>query len=466
MLKFAALALLAVAQLPHQYEATLNPKTVCYYESWVHWRKGDGKIDINELDPTVCTHFVYSYMGIDAGSHEVKLLDAYLMNDLHDLDHFTQAKGKSKALIAVGGSSASAEYSPMSATAQGREAFVNSVIRLLATHNFDGIIIDWYNMPQGDGANLLHLLDKFDEKFASTSYTLAITLPVTEATYDWYNVAKIAQYVDFINVITMDYAGSWGKTVGHASPITSQLKTLEAYHARGAPRSKLLMSVPLYARTWKLASAAKQQVGDEAVSAGTKGPYTDVDGILSYNELCVLITNNPTAFSLQRDPVEMAVHAIYSHSGTYEWITFEDTKTLAEKAKNITQMGFAGMTTYTLSNEDVHGVCGKKFPLLHAINDNYDHTAVADKPSDHPVTNGPGVIVNPTQPTGPVTPVPGTHCPNGEGKYRDHTYCYTYYDCVKGDFGAIEAIELHCDRSQAFDEVTKTCVDKSHVAGC
>jgi len=48
LLKFAALALLALVQL-QGFDATANPKTVCYYESWVHWRKGDGKIELEEL---------------------------------------------------------------------------------------------------------------------------------------------------------------------------------------------------------------------------------------------------------------------------------------------------------------------------------------------------------------------------------------------------------------------------------
>ena len=86
-------------------------------------------------------------------------------------------------------------------------------------------------------------------------------------------------------MITYDYAGSWSKSVGHASPLSMQLATLEEYHKRGAPRSKLLMSVPLYARTWKLANPSKQEIGDEATGPGTAGPYTQNEGQLSYNEV-------------------------------------------------------------------------------------------------------------------------------------------------------------------------------------
>jgi len=100
-LSLYALATLALAlQVTH---ATKDPKTVCYYESWVHWRTGDGKMDPSEigmaglvnyyyrlalmhllLDVTLCTHIVYTYFGIEAATHELKWLDPYLMKDLRE----------------------------------------------------------------------------------------------------------------------------------------------------------------------------------------------------------------------------------------------------------------------------------------------------------------------------------------------------------------------------------------------
>ncbi len=47
LLALASLALV-VALMPSS-EATSHPKTVCYYESWVHWRHGDGHMEPNEI---------------------------------------------------------------------------------------------------------------------------------------------------------------------------------------------------------------------------------------------------------------------------------------------------------------------------------------------------------------------------------------------------------------------------------
>lgn len=85
--------------------------------------------------------------------------------------------------------------------------------------------------------------------------------------------------------MSIDYNGPWNLVVDHATPLSKQIETLEAYHKRGAPRSKLVMAVPAFARTWKLRSIEKTQPGDPAAAPGMAGPYTEVAGLLSYNEV-------------------------------------------------------------------------------------------------------------------------------------------------------------------------------------
>lgn len=171
-----------------------------------------------------------------------------------------------------------------------------------------------------------------------------------------------------------------------------------------------------------------------------------------------MIMANPNAFSIFRDQQHHAVYAVYQHSGGAEWITFEDSHTLADKAKNITTLGYGGMSVYTLSNEDVHGVCGSKNPLLHAINSNYYRGEVTEAPY---TTLAP--VIHTTE---HVTDIPGVFKCHAVGKYRDPVYCFKYYICTKGDFGNFESVVQYCDRSQAFDNESETCVDRSKVPGC
>lgn len=45
---FILLAILAINSI-ELLLATQNPKTVCYYESWVYWRKGEGHMESDEI---------------------------------------------------------------------------------------------------------------------------------------------------------------------------------------------------------------------------------------------------------------------------------------------------------------------------------------------------------------------------------------------------------------------------------
>lgn len=117
------------------------------------------------------------------------------------------------------------------------------------------------------------------------------------------------------------------------------------------------------------------------------------------------------------------------------------------------------MSIYTLSNEDVHGTCGKKYPLVHAIVENYNHENIPEKPI---VTIAPPTTHKPEH----ITDVPGIFTCHTAGKFRDHEYCFKYYDCEKNDFGGLEKTNLNCERHQAFDETTQKCVDAKLVPGC
>merc|ERR1712080_127999 len=38
---------------------------VCYYSSWAFYRKGNGKFDIPDIDPNLCTHLNYGFANMD-----------------------------------------------------------------------------------------------------------------------------------------------------------------------------------------------------------------------------------------------------------------------------------------------------------------------------------------------------------------------------------------------------------------
>ncbi len=55
-------------------------KLVCYYGSWAVYRPGDGKFDIEDIDPYVCTHLIFGFASLSVESWEIEAFDPW--NDL------------------------------------------------------------------------------------------------------------------------------------------------------------------------------------------------------------------------------------------------------------------------------------------------------------------------------------------------------------------------------------------------
>lgn len=50
---------------------------VCYWGSWSYYRNGIGKFEMANMDPHLCTHFIYSFIGINE-DFTVRLQDPWL----------------------------------------------------------------------------------------------------------------------------------------------------------------------------------------------------------------------------------------------------------------------------------------------------------------------------------------------------------------------------------------------------
>jgi len=49
---------------------------VCYYGSWSVYRPGNGRFEVEDIDPNLCTHGIYAFVGLgDDGG--VQILDSW-----------------------------------------------------------------------------------------------------------------------------------------------------------------------------------------------------------------------------------------------------------------------------------------------------------------------------------------------------------------------------------------------------
>ena len=66
---------------------------------------------------------------------------------------------------------------------------------------------------------------------------------------------------------------------------------MTAWHKKGAPKHKLVLGIPFYARTFVLRNANQFQPGQSARAEkdGFPGPFTDEKGFVSYAEICKMV---------------------------------------------------------------------------------------------------------------------------------------------------------------------------------
>ena len=54
-------------------------QVICYYGSWAVWRPGDGKFDVDDIDPYLCTTLIFGFAGLNNQTWEIEVTDEYII---------------------------------------------------------------------------------------------------------------------------------------------------------------------------------------------------------------------------------------------------------------------------------------------------------------------------------------------------------------------------------------------------
>jgi len=174
-----------------------------------------------------------------------------------------------KTLISVGGWTKSGRFSDMASTVASRKVFAQSCKDFIKKYGFDGVDLDWeYPVSGGlegnsrrpeDGANYV-LLIKAIRAAIGSSKLITIAAGATKQMADNLKMKEMAQVLDFINIMSYDYHGSWDTVTGHHTGLrlnsedptaASQLstdKSVQTFVASGCPASKLNIGMAYYGR--------------------------------------------------------------------------------------------------------------------------------------------------------------------------------------------------------------------------
>nr|QIJ96694.1 chitinase 2a [Glyphodes pyloalis] len=354
---------------------------VCYVASWAAYRPGSGAFVIEDLEPGLCTHLVYSFAGLDTEKGTIKSLDPwqdlevdYGKGGYKRIVNLKKRYPHLKVTIAIGGwNEGSLKYSNMAANRETREKFIKSVMAFLEQYQFDGLDLDWEYPARRDGrpedkANYVALVKELSEAFKPRGYILTAALGAGKDTMDAaYDLTKLSRYLTLIHMMCYDYHGTWDGTVGANAPlrgadeedVLSVEYTIKYMLDHGVSPYKLVLGLPVYGRTFILKDPNTRDIefGRTPVqSAGFKGPYTGEAGFMGYNEICQELSNKSSKWTRHWHDQSSTP---YLRDGN-RIITYDNARSIAIKVKTAIDYGLGGLMVWSIDTDDFKGACTKE----------------------------------------------------------------------------------------------------------
>ncbi|CAO1341927.1 unnamed protein product [Diamesa tonsa] len=352
----------------------MGKKIVCYWGTWAAYRTGDGQFTYDHIDPTICTHIVYSFLGATADG-SVKSLDDWLdyQKDGGYIQNFMKLKSKNrnlKLMFSIGGSNAgSTLFSGIAASSATRTRFAQSVANFCNEHGFDGFDFDWEYPCQREGSqaadkgNFTLLLRELKRELGSKILSIATACAQSSAQTS-YNISDVASIVDFVNLMTYDLHGEWDNQTGINAPLyagSDQNKQVNVdacvnyWISQGCPRDKIIVGIPTYGKSFTLANSSDNGINAAVTGGGRAGPHTAEAGMLGYNEICA--NGWPRRWEGQQK-------VPYAVNGN-QWVGYDDVESVKIKSDYINQKGLGGAMFWSLETDDFLGRGGQgKFPLI------------------------------------------------------------------------------------------------------
>ena len=170
-----------------------------------------------------------------------------------------------RVLISLGGWGWDKQFAAIVSKPEAEDRYVKSILAIVDEFDYDGIDLDWeYPDTREEVVGFERLSRRFrkqlDELGQKKGRHLFQTMAASSnpPTLKWLTNDVLLETMDWVNVMTYDYAGDWTPYAGHHSPLFASSKqpgtprstelTLKYLVDRGLPAQKLAVGLPLYGK--------------------------------------------------------------------------------------------------------------------------------------------------------------------------------------------------------------------------
>ncbi|MEI3606158.1 glycoside hydrolase family 18 protein [Pseudogracilibacillus sp. SE30717A] len=437
LLLVSSVLLLDHFQKNNSVQAQENFKVVGYYTSWgppgnlnpnnithinfafadVCWDGEHGNPEVwvpeGESNTWACTDLQGNEAEIPNGS--VVLGDPESdIRALQTLRELKQINPDLKTLVSIGGWSWSYNISLAARTEESRKIFAESAVAYIREFGMDGVDLDWEYPVEGgmwnnhrdpsDKENHTLLLKEIRQALDNAEaedgkeYLLTIASSVSFSYPTNNELDKIAEIVDYINIMTYDFNGTWAPMSAHNAPLYEDPQAVEAnvhpYHIdqainghlnAGVPANKLVMGLPFYGRSWGNCNQDNNGEmttinGGYQLCEGNGGGDLE-PGVYSYDYIRGNLVNK-NGFKYYWNNNAKVPYLYNDEIG--EFITFDNVESIGYKVNYIKEKGLAGAMIWELSQDD------EEYNLLKTVSSGLGISNEQPKPEPEEPEDGDG----------------------------------------------------------------------------
>jgi chitinase len=266
-----------------------SPEIIGYYPSWKASSDTSGMTPANiPYNGLTIINYAFFYplpdgsiVGRNASGDSVVLagrMSPGSPRDLHASLAETAHRHGVRVMLSIGGWEDSDTFPAVASEASSRITFAHACSDFIRTWGFDGIDIDWefpgYSEHKGTPADKVNfslllrtLRDSLDAlgTAAGTKLLLTAALPAGVEHASRIDVPVIAGILDFLNIMTYDFYGSWDSVANHNAPLYAGIGGDPARSVHGAfllytqtykvSPAHITLGVPFYGHTYSRCSA-------------------------------------------------------------------------------------------------------------------------------------------------------------------------------------------------------------------
>ena len=342
-----------------------------YLPNWTAYKR-QKLINPANIDYSKYTILTYSFFSPDKEG-KITSCDAYADKfllgaepNVVDLAH----KNGVKVMVSIGGWTLSKNFSGIAADSLKRKIFAKECVRILEENKFDGIDIDWEwptskrvgGRPE-DTKNFTLLLKDIrvaiDEYGKAVEQEMLLTAAMGAAAehFEAINWADICPVLDYINLMTYSYYGTFSKKAFHNSPLYLPKDTLGDCTDRSVhllldkykvPLNKLNVGLSFYGKAMLFPEGKAALASNEHLHlADTTGLFSKSKGSPTYYDMLDIKSN----YDQYWDDVSKVPYLISKNKATL--ICYDDEQSIKIKAQYVNDMNASGVIIWDITSDYV-----------------------------------------------------------------------------------------------------------------